>query len=757
MKKFTKDTSGTLFLNMIFPYACVLLVPMLVWIGTNMYVTSNNEKRVVSLVTSNIENNVSVVDSALSQIENSVMSLSQNSAFDSFFEKKTLTYEEKTNYQKLLSSYYIENGTIQEFYLYSNASKTLIDQNSIYNSAELFFRHKCGFDEALYKEWAAVTENMSYNNGYMIGEFIMKAEKEKADVLPYIRTIPIEYPSKKQGMVGVLIDKNMLLKSFGNLSSDGNVQVYVYTSKGESVMSHGKGHTAELFNEKNENGHKRIKLDGKKLHQFTYVSPKTGWQYNVIIADNSELRDIVAVNNALNIINFVTFLIGLLLCIYLTWGRHKSYVNIMDALGSKHEGFSLKRIKKNEFDVLKPYVESILEESSSIKKSMEKLHSTDSHRVLHLLLNNSQSSEETIREMCKEGGLNFNGEKFLVMVLKSSALYNIDAINNKNMFLRHIIKEYLADDFYLYIADAKTTAVIISHDMDEVEAAIQLRNKIAKMNLEVFYRYHSEFIIGVSESTDRLAKLSDAFSQAMEVISYNALTSSKNTLFYSELPKEHTMYYYPIDLENRFINAISSGKVDEALKIIDTIYENNFVKATLTASRIEELFQELSSSLNKIRQMYFADEERLSYQISDFTIKSFFEYLKDFVFSACENMSVFDENANNARFKEMLEYINENYNDNMLSLTSLANEFGFSDITYISKSFKKYMNENFSSYLERIRIEKACEMLRADMQVKEVSEKAGYLSDVSFRRAFKKRMGMSPSDYVKDSNRKTDV
>ena len=34
-------------------------------------------------------------------------------------------------------------------------------------------------------------------------------------------------------------------------------------------------------------------------------------------------------------------------------------------------------------------------------------------------------------------------------------------------------------------------------------------------------------------------------------------------------------------------------------------------------------------------------------------------------------------------------------------------------------------------------------------QVKEVSDKTGYLSDVSFRRAFKKKLGISPSDYVK--------
>ena len=152
--------------------------------------------------------------------------------------------------------------------------------------------------------------------------------------------------------------------------------------------------------------------------------------------------------------------------------------------------------------------------------------------------------------------------------------------------------------------------------------------------------------------------------------------------------------------------------------------------------------------------MYFKDEERIDYCINDFTIKSFFEYVKDFVFSSCENMKVFEENSHNAQFKDMLDYVNENYHNNDLSLTMLAEEFGLSDITYVSKCFKKFMNENFSSYLERIRIEKACEMLLGNMQVKEVSEKVGYLSDVSFRRAFKKCVGMSPSEYIKEIQNK---
>ncbi|MGN1059527.1 MAG: helix-turn-helix domain-containing protein, partial [Clostridia bacterium] len=275
-----------------------------------------------------------------------------------------------------------------------------------------------------------------------------------------------------------------------------------------------------------------------------------------------------------------------------------------------------------------------------------------------------------------------------------------------------------------------------------------LKNQLVNMNLEVFHRYRMEVLMGAGRAADSLCGIAESYAQALEVVSYNRMTGSTDKLFYEELPQEQNMYYYPIELENSLITAISGGKAVEASKILNTIYEENFVRRSLSGARISELIGEVYSSLNKVRQTYFKDEERMSYRLSDFTIRGFFEYARDFVFAACENMKVYEENAHNAQFKKMLEYINENYSRNDLSRDTLASAFGLTDITYISKMFKRFMNENFSSYLERIRIEKACDLLDSHRPVKEVAEAVGYLSDISFRRAFKKRMGMSPSEYI---------
>ena len=54
---------------------------------------------------------------------------------------------------------------------------------------------------------------------------------------------------------------------------------------------------------------------------------------------------------------------------------------------------------------------------------------------------------------------------------------------------------------------------------------------------------------------------------------------------------------------------------------------------------------------------------------------------------------------------------------------------------------------NFAEYLEQLRIDQACTLLKEGVLVSLIAEKTGYNSVQSFRRAFKRVKGVSPSEY----------
>jgi two-component system response regulator YesN len=66
---------------------------------------------------------------------------------------------------------------------------------------------------------------------------------------------------------------------------------------------------------------------------------------------------------------------------------------------------------------------------------------------------------------------------------------------------------------------------------------------------------------------------------------------------------------------------------------------------------------------------------------------------------------------------------------------------------YLGQLFKNKTGEYFNTYLDRVRIQKAKELLGQGMKVYEAAERVGYTSVNYFHSKFKKYEGRSPSDF----------
>ena len=97
------------------------------------------------------------------------------------------------------------------------------------------------------------------------------------------------------------------------------------------------------------------------------------------------------------------------------------------------------------------------------------------------------------------------------------------------------------------------------------------------------------------------------------------------------------------------------------------------------------------------------------------------------------------------RITEIMNYIQENYLS--VTLDDLSREFYLSK-PYLSKYIKENSGATFSDNLQRIRLKKACTLLRnGNMKVERVAENVGYPSVEHFNRQFKRRYGMTPVQY----------
>ena len=123
------------------------------------------------------------------------------------------------------------------------------------------------------------------------------------------------------------------------------------------------------------------------------------------------------------------------------------------------------------------------------------------------------------------------------------------------------------------------------------------------------------------------------------------------------------------------------------------------------------------------------------------------EQLRLAVGDLLENLNIAKKNQNSRIIDELLYILQHRYSDSSLSLQMVADQLGLTP-NYLSSLFKRQMGENFSSYLERLRIEKACQLLQ-DVQYKiyQVADAVGYPDARHFAKVFKAATGKTPLEY----------
>ncbi len=100
----------------------------------------------------------------------------------------------------------------------------------------------------------------------------------------------------------------------------------------------------------------------------------------------------------------------------------------------------------------------------------------------------------------------------------------------------------------------------------------------------------------------------------------------------------------------------------------------------------------------------------------------------------------------NTIYRRALKIMNAKYMDQTITLIQVAEQLNITS-SYLSKLFSKNSNQTFSEVLNDIRIKKAKNLIKEGKAFKEVAALVGYTSASYFAKAFKKNIGLTPSEY----------
>jgi len=140
---------------------------------------------------------------------------------------------------------------------------------------------------------------------------------------------------------------------------------------------------------------------------------------------------------------------------------------------------------------------------------------------------------------------------------------------------------------------------------------------------------------------------------------------------------------------------------------------------------------------------------RCNEEMLDLTSESVLMY----TFSAIGNRipTLQTEQTNNAseNFLLVKKYIDESFTDPELSLEQLSSKVQYNE-KYLSCSFKKQFKIGINAYINMLRIDYACILINQNQKfVKNIADQCGFKDAMYFSKVFKKKVGQSPRDYIR--------
>lgn len=204
-----------------------------------------------------------------------------------------------------------------------------------------------------------------------------------------------------------------------------------------------------------------------------------------------------------------------------------------------------------------------------------------------------------------------------------------------------------------------------------------------------------------------------------------------------------------MDLLVLFVTTSSSGKNHQCLEQLSQSANLVIIRTIEEAATAVRYYQ---SKLNVFLTLEesFSDQWPL-HQLTAYGASVFFSSLNDHHIRMINewlrlSKSTPDSSHEHASFHRSLDFIHQNLFDSSLSLDAVSSHIHVSK-QYYSKKFQLFAGIGFKDYIINKRIDKAKLMLMRGEAVTHVCFEVGYTDLTHFTRIFKKRVGVSPSQY----------
>lgn len=759
------------YIRLIITYLAIFLLPLIINIITLEDIAESTRNNICINVYTNMNHTMYILDNNFSEINTITVSLTGNSniryiATQMDEEDKKVAISRIKYAQEYMSAMQIQTF-VEEYYVLFKDTDMVISPDKIYlyqDSLHYFFQ----YGDMEWEEWKELMKG-NYS-GYLFPEEITMQNGKKEEMLLFVQSLWTDSGNKGNLIFPIRSEviKNLMRDAY--ISRDGWAY-FLDKKNGDLILSvPAADGTFELVPEevlKSGEAIQEVQLNGMGVEVICTDSDYLGLTYVAVLPKDYITLQINQDQRKYLVLIVVVLCIGISSILLVSWKKGKrinSILQLLLTLGAEKERQKQKQMKGDEMEYISNSLMLLIDNNTDLKESIRRQRPITRGLLLERLLRGGSGT--TVHSL-EDYGIYLRGKRLLVVAFliggedtADVGMYAEETVVYKQV-LHQGLEELLAGDKYMCDIDMDLCAVICTLEDKFRTSGNSFLEKLERLSEAFWEDYGVKVRIAVSMICEDVTKIVKAYDQVCEMLYYGTVPM-KSVIFYEDYQDSKEYYYFPVTLEERLVNAVRLGNTEAMHTQLSEVYQVNVLSRNLNPSMMHFLVNDLQcaifKALHSLNNSVEIDEEEIFRQLEQLnrendillrfnTINSMFKYI-------CDMVNEVNHESSAKQLQEIEGYIRLNYARFDMSLIKISGDFGYAS-TYFSKLFKELFGENFATYLEKVRIEKVCDLLKEGKRQEDIAEQTGYNSVYVMRTAFKRIKGMTPNEFRKlhsDSN-----
>ncbi|OMD11917.1 AraC family transcriptional regulator [Paenibacillus odorifer] len=753
---------SNIFRKFLISYVVILVIPSIG--GYMSYLTSISVTQSISIENgvTQLQKSQEILERRMAEVEGFTRQLAVNQELNVLMnesENETNVYGIWKTMRNVLT-FGQTNDFLQNYYIYLANYNLILTPGSTYRPEHYYSNFN--YKDLSLQDWRKeVLETTHRSEIKPLSDFVSRGMQ--TSVITYMQSLPLDsFNDSSPAVAVVIIDEKNISSLLSGLTERYGGWVHISDAKGNTIVLQGSDEQ------------KMVKMlddpafDKNKVSQFykddlviTTRSDSNGWVYQTGIPQDILMENANKIKRISIQITGGTLIIGLIAGLILAY-RNSAPINRM--LSVMKEQFGKEEAsERNEFDFLSGNIADMITKNKLLESELNRQLPLVRDAFLKRLIAGEFKTRDEIISAAKQADISMNQDTGYVGIVQINGYAGMDSVEilNELSASRLLLKQTLADlgvDVLMTdMGSDKVVTLFFSREKgaDKEQEAANITQTMEELAQNVFNEYRITILAGFGDLFTEVTEVSLSYDQAKQALEYAVYMNKKGIIWSSEAQIENTTYYYPLDSEQRLISTIRAGELEEAERIVRAIIAQNMEQRELSIEMKHQLVGEMKGTFLKLLDQKafteYSDIESVKRRVIDIGSSESLETIQNEFFDIMEELCGLIANKKKdihiQIIKQIKDYTAKNYSDTELTLYRVAEQVERPE-KYISQLFKEVTGVNFSDHLIKVRMDQAIILLKENgLTVDEIAVRVGYNSSHSFRRAFKRLMGVSPSTY----------